>query len=345
MKRLYVFLTGRRVIRRPGRVGGRPRAADPRSRRRRSGRRRPSRWRCAAPTDGAARWARKRDRLPSRESSADLGVLELQVRLQSVAAALPAEAGLLVAPERRRRIGAVEGVRPHDAGTQTLRHPEDARALLGPDACAEAVRRVVRLLDGLVGRAEGEHRQHRAEDLLLCYAIALRDVREDGRCEPVALLRQPARRLVDLRALLLAGFDELTNLVELLLGVDRPDVGVLVQRIADAKRRQPALELLHDGLVDRLLDEQARAGAADVPLVEVDAVDDPLDGLIESGVVEDDVRGLAAELERELLSRSRELALDRLADLGGAGEGDLVDAVRFHERGAGVSVAGDDVHD
>ena len=50
-----------------------------------------------------------------------------------------------------------------------------------------------------------------------------------------------------------------------------------------------------------LLHEQAAAGAADVPLVEEDAVDDALDRLVDGRVVEDDVRGLAAELERDLL--------------------------------------------
>jgi hypothetical protein len=39
-----------------------------------------------------------------------------------------------------------------------------------------------------------------------------------------------------------------------------------------------------------------------------------------------------------------ELALDRLADLGRAGEGDLVD-LALDERGARAPVAGDDVHD
>ena len=82
-----------------------------------------------------------------------------------------------------------------------------------------------------------------------------------------------------------------------------------------------------------------------MPLVEIDAVDDPLDCLVERSVVEDDVRGLAAELERELLPGSRELALDRLADLGRTGEGDLVDALRLYERSARPSVTGDDVHD
>ena len=77
-------------------------------------------------------------------------------------------------------------------------------------------------------------------------------------------------------------------------------------------------ELPHDDVVHALFDEQARAGAADVALVEVDAVDDAFDGLIERRVGEDDVRRLAAELEREPLLRARERALDALADLGRA---------------------------
>src|SRR6266496_1668681 len=135
--------------------------------------------------------------------------------------ALAAEAGLFVAAERRRRIEAVVGVRPYDSGAQSFRHPEDARALLRPDACAETVRRVVRLLDCLVRRAEREDRQHGTEDLLLRDPVALRHVGEDGRHEPVALLGEAARRLVDLGALLLAGRDELLDLLELLLRVDR----------------------------------------------------------------------------------------------------------------------------
>src|SRR5436309_15003864 len=110
-------------------------------------------------------------------------------------AALAPEAGLLVAAERRARIEAVVGVRPDNAGTEPLGHPEDAGALFRPHACAEAVRRVVRLLHRFLGRAEREDREDGAEDLLLGDPIALRHVREDRRHEPVALLREPARRL------------------------------------------------------------------------------------------------------------------------------------------------------
>src|SRR6266508_2766895 len=176
-------------------------------------------------------------------SSSELRSLELQIGLEPVAAALAAEAGLAVAAERRGRIEAVEGIRPDDAGAQALGHPEDARALL----------------DRLVRRAERQHAQHRTEDLLLRDPVALRDVREDGRREPVALLRQAARRLVDLRSFVASRLHELFDLVELHARVDRADVGVLVERVADAQRLQPPLELLDQRLVDRLLHEQSRA--------------------------------------------------------------------------------------
>src|SRR6185312_3175488 len=134
-----------------------------------------------------------------------------------------------------------------------------------------------------------------------------------------------ARRLVDLRAFVLAGLNELLDLLELHARVDRTDVGVLVERVADAERLEPLLQLVDERLVDRLLREESRAGAADVALVEVDAVDDALDRLVERRVVEDDVRGLAAELERQLLVSAGEAAADRLADVGRARERDLVD--------------------
>src|SRR3954463_5588197 len=139
--------------------------------------------------------------------------------------ALAAEARLLVAPEGRARVEAVERVRPHDAGAEPLRHPEDARPLLRPDAGAQPIRRVVRLLQRLLRSAEGEDGEDRAEDLLLRDPIALRDVREHGRREPVALLGKDAGWLVDLGALLLAGGHELADLLELRRGVDGPDVG------------------------------------------------------------------------------------------------------------------------
>src|SRR5688572_6301492 len=85
--------------------------------------------------DGAAR-------VPAGCSSGKVG-------LQTVAAALPAVARLLVAPERAGRIELVERVRPDDAGAHLVGDGEDAGALLGPDARGQPVRGVVRLLNRL----------------------------------------------------------------------------------------------------------------------------------------------------------------------------------------------------
>ena len=174
--------------------------------------------------------------------------------------------------------------------------------------------------------------------------MGLRDAREQRGPEPEAALGKVARGLVDLGAFLDAGLDELLDLLELRPRVDRADVGVLVERVADPKGLQPILELGEQHVEDRLLDEQARAGAAHVALVEEDAVDHALDRLVERGVLEHDVRGLAAQLEREALAAAGGRAPDRLADLGRARERDLVDG-GVDERGAGLPRAGDDVHD
>ena len=109
--------------------------------------------------------------------------------------------------------------------------------------------------------------------------------------------------------------------------------------------RHPALEPVEHVVGDRLLHQQPRAGAADVALVEEDAVDDALDGLVDRRVVEDDVGGLAAELEGDLLVGAGDRPGDLPADLGGAGEGDLVDVGVRRPAPAGLAGAGDDVDD
>ena len=78
-------------------------------------------------------------------------------------------------------------------------------------------------------------------------------------------------------------------------------------------------------------------------LVEEDAVDDALDGLVDRRVLEDDVGGLAAQFEGHLLARRCAGPGDLLADLGGAGERHLVDARMGDQRAASVPRTGEDV--
>jgi hypothetical protein len=75
--------------------------------------------------------------------------------------------------------------------------------------------------------------------------------------------------------------------------------------IAHAQRAETILQLRHHALGDRLVHEQSRSSAADLALVEEDAVDDALDRLVERSVVEHDVGRLAAELHRHASCRCR----------------------------------------
>ena len=107
-----------------------------------------------------------------------------------------------------------------------------------------------------------------------------------------------------------------------------------------------SFELVEQRLVDRSPGRRAAAaGAADLALVEEDAVDDALDGLVERRVVEDDVGRLAAELQRQRLVRAGHGAADLLADGRGAGERHLVHVGMLDQGKADLARAGDDVDD
>jgi hypothetical protein len=68
--------------------------------------------------------------------------------------------------------------------------------------------------------------------------------------------------------------------------------------VADAQRLHARAQLATKRRRRSAPAQQARAGAADLALVEPDRVDHALDGAVEVGVVEDDEGALAAELER-----------------------------------------------
>ena len=92
----------------------------------------------------------------------------------------------------------------------------------------------------------------------------------------------------------------------------------------------------HDVVEDLLLDVQARAGVAALAVVEEDRVGRARDRRLQVGVGVDDVGRLAAELQADLLQVAGGRLDDQLADLGRAGERDLVDVVVGGERRAGV---------
>ena len=113
--------------------------------------------------------------------------LHLRVVLERVHAHLAAEAALLVAAERRRRVVDVVGVDPDRAGLELARDVVRLLDVLRPDRGGQAVARVVGARDRLVDVGELDRRQHRPEDLLARDRHLRRDAVEHRRLEEVAL--------------------------------------------------------------------------------------------------------------------------------------------------------------
>ena len=79
-------------------------------------------------------------------------------------------------------------------------------------------------------------------------------------------------------------------------------------------------ELRREHVVDRILDEQAVRAHTGLPRVAVLRHDRAFHRLVQIRIVEHDERRVAAELERQLLHRRRDLLHQHAADLGRAGK-------------------------
>src|SRR4051794_29206113 len=99
-------------------------------------------------------------------SVGDEDVLLLGERHGGVRTELPAEAGLLVATERRPVADRRVRVDAEVAGLDAARDPQPATEVAGVDGAGEAVLGVVRLRDRVGLVVEGHHGDHRPEDLL-----------------------------------------------------------------------------------------------------------------------------------------------------------------------------------
>ncbi len=97
---------------------------------------------------------------------------------------------------------------------------------------------------------------------------------------------------------------------------DRAHVHRFVERRADAELLHARAQLLRQPIGDAFLDEQPRARAADLALVEPDRVHHAFDDAVEVGVLENDERALPAQLERQLLAGSGCGLADDASDFG-----------------------------
>src|SRR5262249_17521382 len=141
-----------------------------------------------------------------------------------------------------------------------------------------------------------------------------------------------------------ARFEIVANTVKLLLRDQRAHVRVGLESMAYLD----LLGLLGDAL-DHLvehvfLDVEPGPGAAALAVVEEDRHGSARDGGFYVGVVEDDVRRFAAELERDFLQVARGSLQDQLANFGRSGERDLVDVGMGGKRSAGgLTISGNNI--
>ena len=96
---------------------------------------------------------------------------------------------------------------------------------------------------------------------------------------------------------------------------------------------------------DRFLDQQPASGAAHLPLIEPDGIDQTFDSTVEISVLEDDEGTLATQFESESFPSTGGCLANDPADLGRAGERDLVDICMRNDGSAGFTIPGDDVED
>lgn len=238
-------------------------------------------------------------------------------------------------------------VDPHGTGADGVGDAQRRVEVRGVHGGRKAVGRAVALLDGLLFGLELGDGADGAEDLLLDDLHVLSDVREDGGLDEVADVAVAVAAGGHGGTGLLAVLNVSHDAVELQFRDLRSLEGGHVEWVSDLVGLGALLEAGDELVVDALLHVDAGAGAAALAVVEEDTKVDPRDGVVNVGVVEDDVGRLASKLEGDLLQVGVGSGLEDLAtDKGGAGEGDLVDIHVRGESGTGsLSEAGDDVDD
>src|SRR5690606_11351132 len=129
----------------------------------------------------------------------------------------------------------------------------------------------------------------------------------------------------EFRLLLEADLDVALDLADG-LGVDhRSHVGAGLAAVAELERLGAVDEHLEERVVDAVLQDEAAGGRAALPRGAEGAPEHAVEREVELGVVEDDLRVLAAHFEREPLVQAAAGLADLAARLGAARERDQRD--------------------
>ena len=240
----------------------------------------------------------------------------LQILQQAFPAALASVAAFAVAAKSAGSVEQIGAVDPHHSGFKLRSDVQRDVDALAPHASRQSIHGIVRQFDRFAGSAEGHRRQHRTKNFLLRHNRSGMNVAEQrGR------IIKSARRQFDLR--LPAGralgdslIHQPLDSIQLHPRHDRADVDGLVERRAGAQGAHTVADFGDERLGNALLHQQARTGAANLSLIEPDAIDQAFDRAIEIGVFENNEGRLAAQFEREPLMAGRSGGANRAAHFG-----------------------------
>lgn len=207
--------------------------------------------------------------------------------------------------------------------------------------------RVVTDLDSLGLILELLDNDDGTKDLFLGNLHLRSNISEDGRLDEVTLGTVALTTESNGGTLVLAMVDVLHDTVELELGDLRTLEGSRLEGVTKLVLSGTLLEAGNKLVVDTLLDQQAGTSAAALAVIVEDTEVSPRDGVVDIGIVEDNVGGLATQLKGDLLQVTLGSSLeDHTADKGGASESDLVNVHVAGDSGTGgATETGDDVDD
>src|SRR5579862_5031392 len=170
-------------------------------------------------------------------------------------ATFAADAALLHTAKGHAQVTYEPAIHPDGAGVHGLSHAVRAPQVVGPDYSSQAVLAVVGQPYGFFLALEALDDHHRSEDLLLGTAHLVVYVGDDCRLQEVTLL--PAHRrfaAVDhLAAFVLGDVQVALDPCQVLGRDNRPEIGGLIQRVADLQLRSAVDEVGQEAVVDGVL--------------------------------------------------------------------------------------------
>lgn len=271
----------------------------------------------------------------SRSGKVDVDGLDAGVVGKSVLSKLSSDTRRLESSEGNSSVKLVVAVDPDGSGVDLVGDSNGSGDISGEDSRSETVLGLVGESDDLGLVLELGNDDDGSEDLLLEDGVLRVDVREDGGLDVVSLSSVSLSTGKEGSSLLLSGLDVSHDSVVLNLRDLGSLESSLVEGVTESKGLDLGKVLLHELLVDTLLNEDSGSSTASLSVVEEDSEASPRDGLINVRIVEDDVGRLSSELESDVLEVGRSSGLhDVSTDESRSSESDLQD---LHVGSDGVS--------